>query len=75
MDRYVVHVDCEGSTHDLLMEYCVHYGLKYSRGVGESEEHYHRFKESLIGYECCLILVFRYNLGHVVSLTDVDHGD
>ena len=28
VDRYVVHVDCEGSAGNLFVEYCVHYGLE-----------------------------------------------
>jgi hypothetical protein len=75
MDCYVVHVDREGSTHDLFTEYHVHYGLECSGGIGESEEHYHWFKESLIGYKCCLVLVFRYDSDRVVPPTDIDCGD
>jgi hypothetical protein len=61
--------------HDLLTEYRVYHGLKGSGGIGESEEHYHWFEESLIGYKCCLVLVFRYNSDHVVPPTDINHGD
>ena len=31
VDRYVVHVDCEGSTGDLFAEYGVHHGLERGR--------------------------------------------
>jgi len=75
MDHYVIHIDREGSTHDLFMEYCVHHSLEGSRGIGESEEHYRWFKESLIGYECHFVLVFRCNSDRVVSPPDVDCGD
>jgi hypothetical protein len=61
--------------HDLLAEYCVHHGLECSGGVGESEEHYHWFKESLIGYECHFMLIFRYDLDGIVSPVDVNRGD
>ena len=65
----------EGSTHDLFVEYRVHHGLEGSGRVGESKEHYRGFEKSLIGYKCCLVLVFRYNLDHVVSPANVDCGD
>ena len=75
MDRYVIHVDREGSAHDLFAEYRVHHGLEGSRGVGESEEHYCWFEESLIGHECRFMLVFRYNSDCVISPSYVDCSD
>jgi len=71
----VTHVDREGSTHNLFTEYCVHHGLEGSGGIGESKEHYRGFEESLIGYECHFVLIFRCDLDHVVSPPNVDCGD
>jgi hypothetical protein len=75
VNRYVIHIDCEGSAHDLFTEYHVHHGLEGSGGVSESEEHYHWFEESLIGYKCCFVLVFGCDSDHVVSPSDVNCGD
>ena len=50
-------------------------GLECSVGVGEFKEHYHQFEESLISYECRLVLVFRYDSDRFVPPVDVDHGD
>jgi len=75
MDCYVVHIDHKGFPCDLFVEDGVHHSLKGGWWVGESEEHYCWFKESLICYEGCLVLVFLNNLYCVVSLADVDSGD
>jgi hypothetical protein len=75
MDHYVVHIDREASAHDLFMEYCIHHGLKCSRGIGESQKHYCWFKESLISYECRFVLVFWYDSDCVVPPSNVDCGD
>jgi hypothetical protein len=75
VDHYVIHVDCEGSAHDLFVEYRVHHGLESSGGVGESEEHYYGFEESMVGYKCHLMLVFRYDSDRVIPPLYVDCGD
>jgi hypothetical protein len=75
VDRYVIHVDREGSAHDLFAEYGVHHGLKGSGGIGESKEHYRWFEESLIGYECRFVLIFRCDSDCVVSPSNIDRGD
>jgi len=75
VDCYIIYVNREGSAHDLFTEYCIHHGLECSGGVGESKEHYCGFEESLIGYECHLVLVFRYDPDCVVPPSDVDCGD
>jgi hypothetical protein len=75
VDRYVVHVDHEGSTRNLFVEYRIHHGLKGGGRVGESEEHYRWLEESLIGHERRFVLVFRCNSDRVISPSYVDCGD
>ena len=53
------------------MEEVVHHGLKGGWGVGEAEEHNHRFEESSICFEGGLPLVAIADSNIVVSPSDI----
>ena len=72
VDGYVVHVDCDTSFVDEVVEYGVHHSLEGGRGVGQSEEHNHGFVEPLVRYEGCLPSVLRFDEDFVVSPFDVE---
>ena len=57
VDGHVVHINCEPSFRHFRCENGIHHGLKGRRGVGESEEHYSGFEQSLVGNERCLPLI------------------
>jgi hypothetical protein len=75
MHCYVIHVDCEGSTGNLLAEYSVHHGLEHSWWVGEAEEHHLWLEESSVSYECHFMLVLFDYLDSVVPPIDINHRD
>ena len=61
-NRDVVHIDPDYRSSGLVFSdgatvQCIHHGLKGSRGVSETEEHYSRFVESSSHFKCCLVFV------------------
>jgi hypothetical protein len=57
VDEDVIHVDSDISFVYEVSKDVIHHGLKCHRGIGESEEHDHGFKEPLICFKCSLPLV------------------
>jgi hypothetical protein len=67
VDKDIVHIDDYPSVPDFLLKYGVHHGLEGGGGVGETEEHYGRFKESFVGDESCFPLVSVFDPYVVIS--------
>jgi len=57
MDQDVVHINGYPSFTYFFLEDVIHYCLECCRGVGESEEHYFWFEQSLVGSEGCFPFV------------------
>ncbi len=75
VDGYVIHVDCDASFVNEITEYRVHHSLECGWRVGESEEHDRWFVESLIGDECHLPSIFRFDEHLVVPPLDINAGE
>jgi hypothetical protein len=74
-DKEVVHVDDEPSFSDHITEEIVHEVLEGCRGVGKSEEHYHGFKEALVGDQGGFPLVSVFDSDIVVSPMNIELGE
>jgi len=75
MDKYVIHIDGYPSFPEFRCEYSIYHGLEGGQGVGETKEYDLWFKESLVGYKCCLPLVPFFDLNIVVSLSYIELGE
>jgi len=67
MDQDVIHIDRYPSFSYFFFEDVVYHGLEYCGGVGESEEHYFWFEQSLVGGEGCLPFIPFFDPDIVIS--------
>ena len=74
-DEKVIHVDDELSFSDHVPEGIIHDSLERGRGVAETEEHNHRFKESSVCDESHLPLVAIFDMNIVVPPLNVKLGE
>ena len=72
VDEEVIHIDDEPSFGNHVAEGVVHKSLKDSGGVGEAEEHYGWFEESLVGDKGRFQLVTVFDSHIVVSPSNVE---
>ena len=75
IDEEIIHVNYEPSFSNHVAEGVVHESLKGGGGVGEAEEHYGWFKESLVGDEGCLPLMAVLDSHIVVPPSYVELGE
>jgi hypothetical protein len=75
VDCNAIHINGEPALGYLFAEYCVHYHLKGSGGIGELKEHYGRFEEALWCKEGSLPFVPWLNLNVVVSPANIKLGE
>ncbi|KAG5349176.1 hypothetical protein C0989_005448 [Termitomyces sp. Mn162] len=54
-----------------VLEYVVHHGLEGGGAIGESKEHNKQLKQSLVGLEGSLLLIFLLNVHVVVTPLDI----
>ena len=72
VDQDVVHIDGYPSFSYSVLEDVVHHCLECHRGIGESEEHYFWFEQSLIGSEGCFPLISFFDSDVVISSSYVE---
>jgi hypothetical protein len=71
VNGYVIHVNCDASSINEILEYGVHHSLKGGRRIGQAKEHYCRFKESFICDEGHLPPVFFFDKHLIVPPFDI----
>ena len=54
-----------------ILEDIIHYGLKDSRAISHTKEHYLRFKKSIVCIEDYLLLITRLNSDIIKFLADI----
>jgi len=74
-DEDVIKVYTYSPFHDEVPEYVIHHGLEGGWAVCETEEHYQRFEQSLVGLKGCLPLVTLTNVNIVVPPANIQLGE
>ena len=75
VDKEVIHVNNEPSFCNHITKGVIHELLEGGRGVGETEEHYSRFEESLMSDKSGFPLVSVFDLDIVISPPNVKFGE
>jgi len=74
-NKHVVHVHCQPSFLDFVLEYGIHHCLEGGGGVGHPKEHDHGFVQSFIGDEGGLPFVAFLDAHIVITPVDVKFGE
>ena len=75
VNEEVVHVNDKPSVCDHIAKRVIHEVLESGGGIGETEEHHRRFKESFMGDEGSLPLMSVFDLDIIVSPSDIELGE
>jgi hypothetical protein len=74
-DEDIIHVNDYISRDNFFSEDRIHHRLERGWGIGESEEHYCWFKESLVGFERGFPLISVLDTNVVVSPSNIKFGE
>ncbi len=75
MYGYVIHVDCDMSFIDEVMEYSVHHCLESGQWVGQPKEHDGGFIQSLVSYEHHFPLITVFDENFVVPPFNIESSE
>ena len=75
VNEEVIHVNDKPSFCDHIVKRVIHEVLESGRGIGETEEHYHRFEESFMDDKGSFPLMSIFDLDIIVSPLDIELGE
>ena len=75
VNEEVIHVNDKPSFHDHIVKRVIHEALESGGGIGETEEHYCRFKESFMGDEGSFPLISVFDSDIIISPSDIELGE